>query len=426
MATIPAKVHGKRITTLDIVRGVAVMGILAMNIVAFAMPFQAYFNPTAFGADSAADYAAWLVSFVFVDGKMRGLFSLLFGASMLLVIERAEASGARPKSVHFRRMFWLLLFGLLHLYFIWFGDILALYAMVGMIAWLFRRKTPRKLIGWGIAFVIVQFLIFAGLSVAAYFLQQAATQPGAAADVVEQWQALQGKFGPPSGQPLNEKLALFQGAYGGIVESRVEKHGVAPIISLVMMGWETLGYFLFGMAAFKTGFLTGGWAPERYRKWALVGFGISVPAYAVLAWVLVRDGFTVPTVLGVVMAATIPFRPAMILGYAALIILATRRGDWLVDRIAAAGRAAFTNYLGTSIIMTSLFYGYGAGLYGSLGRAELWLVVIAMWVVMLAWSKPWLDRFNYGPFEWAWRSLARWRVQPMRKRRAAEPLPAGA
>jgi len=426
MATIPSEVRSKRIATLDIVRGVAVMGILAMNIIAFAMPFQAYFNPTAFGADSAADHVSWLFSFIFVDGKMRGLFSLLFGASMLLVIERAEASGDRPRSVHFRRMLWLLLFGLLHLYFIWFGDILTLYALIGMIAWWFRRMTTRKLIGWGIAFVAIQFLIFAGLSVGAHFLQQAASQPGAEADVIEQWQALQGKFGPLSGQPLNEKLALFQGAYSGITESRIERHGLAPIIALMIMGWETLGFFLFGMAAFKSGFLTGDWATERYRKWALVGLGIGVPAYLLLAWLLARDDFAVPTVLAVVMAATIPFRPAMIVGYAALIILATRRGGWLVDRIAAAGRAAFTNYLGTSIIMTSLFYGYGAGLYGQLGRAELWLVVIAMWALMLAWSKPWLDRFAYGPFEWAWRSLARWRVQPMRKGAASNAVPAGA
>ena len=425
MATIPAQVRGPRIATLDIVRGVAVMGILAMNIIAFAMPFQAYFNPTAFGVDDALDYASWVVSFIFVDGKMRGLFSLLFGASMLLVIERAQASGGHPRSVHFRRMFWLLLFGLLHLYFIWFGDILTLYALVGMIAWRFRNMAPRNLVRWGIALVAIQFLIFAAMSVGAYFLQQAAARPGVAADVMEQWQALQVKFAPLSGQPLNEKLALFQGTYGGLVESRLEVHGAAPLLSLMMMGWETLGYFLFGMAAFKTGFLTGQWAPDRYRTWAITGLAISVPAYAILAWLLAQDGFSIPAVLGLVMAGTIPFRPAMILAYAALIILLTRHGGWLVDRIAAAGRVAFTNYLGTSIIMTSLFYGYGLGLYGSFDRAELWLVVIAMWALMLGWSKPWLDRFAYGPFEWAWRSLSRWKVQPIRKAVTATPAPAG-
>jgi uncharacterized protein len=118
------------------------------------------------------------------------------------------------------------------------------------------------------------------------------------------------------------------------------------------------------------------------------------------------------------MAATVPFRPVMVLAYAALIILLTRGGGRLVERIAAAGRAAFTNYLGTSILMTTLFYGYGLGLYGSMSRIELWLVVLAMWALMLLWSKPWLERFQYGPFEWLWRSLSRLELQPMRRRPA--------
>src|SRR3546814_14680558 len=92
-----------------------------------------------------------------------------------------------------------------------------------------------------------------------------------------------------------------------------------------------------------------------------------------------------------------------------------RRSGWLVDRIAAAGRAAFTNYLGTSLVMTILFYGYGFGLYGTMGRAEVWLVVTAMWAVMLLWSRAWLDRYRYGPFEWLWRTLPRGQVQPMRR-----------
>src|SRR5687767_15691319 len=113
-----ATAAGPRIVTLDIVRGIAVMGILAMNIVAFAMPFQAYMNPTAFGEASQGDLASWAFNFVFIDGKMRGLFSFLFGASMLLVIERTEAGGRSAASVHYRRMIWLLVFGLIHFYFI--------------------------------------------------------------------------------------------------------------------------------------------------------------------------------------------------------------------------------------------------------------------------------------------------------------------
>jgi uncharacterized protein len=413
-----------RIATLDIVRGVAVMGILAMNIVAFAMPFQAYMNPLAYGGESGADFASWLVSFIFVDGKMRGLFSFLFGASMLLVIERAEANDQDAASIHWRRMFWLLVFGLIHLYLIWFGDILVGYALVGMIAWFFRNKAPAALIRWGIALVTVQLMIFASFAVLAFYLQDAAAAPGASAESVAEWRGLEEQFGVLSGGALAGKLALFRGDYGALVGYRLGEHALAPIEGLVLFGWETLAYFLFGMVALRNGFLRGGWSDSAYRRTALIGFGIGIPVYALLAWAVARDGFSVPMQLAIQIAATTPFRPLMFVATAALIILATRRGGALVERIAAAGRAAFTNYLGTSLIMTTFFYGYGAGLFGQLSRAELWLPVVAMWAVMLLWSKPWLDRFQYGPLEWLWRSLARGSPQPMRK--AVAPAQAGA
>src|SRR5688572_14552376 len=152
-----------RIATLDIVRGVAVMGILAMNIVGFGMPPEAYLNPLAYGVDSDADLASWAFSFVLIDGKMRGLFSFLFGASLLLVIQKAAAKGESPAGVHFSRTLWLLLFGYLHFYFIWYGDILTGYATIGMLAWFFRNKEPRKLVFWGGLFVFIQFALFAAM-----------------------------------------------------------------------------------------------------------------------------------------------------------------------------------------------------------------------------------------------------------------------
>ncbi|HVQ09010.1 MAG TPA: DUF418 domain-containing protein [Allosphingosinicella sp.] len=405
----------ERIATLDIVRGVAVMGILAMNIVAFAMPFQAYMNPTAFGLESGADLGSWLVSFIFIDGKMRGLFSFLFGASTLLVIERAKASGLSPARVHYARMFWLLVFGLLHFYFIWFGDILAAYALVGLVLFLFRNLSVRGLVTWGIVFVVIQCLLFGALGAGALYLSHAAAQPGAAPDIVEGWRSMQEGFTTLTGPDLAAKLAHFQGPYSGLVHQRLVEDWRAPFTGVLFFGWETLGYMLLGMAALKSGFFRGEWPLARYRKVALIGFGIGVPAYAVLAWLLVGSNFSVEMIFAIVMGATTPFRPFMILAIAALIVILTRKGGALVDRIAAAGRAAFTNYLGTSILMTTLFYGYGFGLFGTMSRVQLWLPVLAMWALMLLWSKPWLDRFRYGPFEWLWRSLARHRIEPMRK-----------
>src|SRR5688572_25239279 len=147
---------GPRIATLDIVRGVAVMGILAMNIVAFAMPPSAYINPLAYGSEAPIDFAVYAFNFVLIDGKMRGLFSFLFGASMLLVIQRAEARGESGAAVHYRRMLVLLLIGAIHFYLIWFGDILFGYAMIGMVAFFFRKKEPRTLIIIGIALVVLE------------------------------------------------------------------------------------------------------------------------------------------------------------------------------------------------------------------------------------------------------------------------------
>ena len=408
-----------RIATLDIVRGVAVMGILAMNIVAFAMPFQAYMNPAAFGSEGAADYVSWAFSFIFVDGKMRGLFSFLFGASMLLVIERAAASGHSPARVHFPRMLWLLVFGLAHFYLIWFGDILAGYAQIGMIAYLFHRLSSGALLRWGFGLLTVQFFLFLSLGFATFYLQSAASAPGADAATVAEWQTMQHDFGVVTAPVMAEKMGLHLGSWTGLFDHRFGEQMTKPFASTLFFGWETLAYFLFGMVLLRNGFFRGEWAPERYRKWMLIGFGIGIPAYALLAWVLWQDGFSVPMVVLVVMGATVPFRPLMVMAIASTIILASRSRGALVDRIAAAGRAAFTNYLGTSILMTTLFYGYGLGLYGSLGRAELWLVVLAMWALMLLWSKPWLERFRYGPFEWLWRSLSRGSLQPMRKSPAA-------
>ena len=140
MATIPSTNASGRIITLDVIRGIAVMGIFAVNVIGMSMIDAAYLNPTAPKGWDLTDVSIWLVNYVLIDGKMRSLFSMLFGASMLLVIERAEGAGERGWSVHFRRMGVLALFGLFHFYVIWFGDILFVYAITGMASMLIERK----------------------------------------------------------------------------------------------------------------------------------------------------------------------------------------------------------------------------------------------------------------------------------------------
>jgi uncharacterized protein len=410
-ATAPS---AERIFTLDIVRGVAVMGILAMNIVAFSMPGAAYLNPMAYGTQGPADLASWVFSFILIDGKMRGLFSFLFGASLLLVVERAEAGGRNPAAVHYSRMSWLLVFGLIHFYLIWWGDILALYAPIGMVAYLFRRFTPNRLLHVGAFLILAQFALFALFTWSLFQQEAAAAAPGASAQALATWAETQDGIGLYTPARLAEILANYRGSWLEIVAANWAHNATDPLETLWLFGGETLAYMLFGMAALKSGFLTGAWSDRTYRRVAAFGFGIGIPAYALFAWLILRDHFGVPMLVAFSVAAPVLTRPPMIVAIAALVILLTRRGGPLVQRIAAAGRAAFSNYLGTSILMTALFYGWGLGLFGDLSRIQLWIPVVAMWVLMLLWPKPWLDRFNYGPFEWLWRSLARWQLQPMR------------
>jgi len=411
----------ERIATLDIVRGVAVMGILAMNIVAFAMPPAAYMNPMAYGSETSIDFTGYAFNFVLIDGKMRGLFSFLFGASMLLVIQQAEAKGQNSASVHFRRQLVLLLFGAIHFYLIWYGDILFGYAVIGMVAWFFRNLRPQKLIALGATFIFIEFLLMAGFASSAQSLSAAAAAPGATAETLKSWQEMSAWVRVPSSSELADQLGLILGPWSGVVNFQLTEHRWDPLIFSLMFGPETLGYMLFGMAALKNGFFTGSWKEQDYVRIAVRGFLIAIPIYLVLVGLIFRDGFSPEGLFIFSMAATVLVRPIMIVGVAALVIILTDQGGWLVERIAAAGRSAFTNYLGTSILMTGLFYGWGLGLFGEFSRIQLWLFVIAIWVLMLAWSKPWLDRFNYGPLEWLWRTLSRGSLQPMRK-----TLPAGA
>ncbi len=416
MATITSVDASKRIVTLDIIRGIAVMGIFSVNVVAFAFIFPAYMNPAAAGGHTGADLATWFANFVLIDGKMRGLFSILFGASMLLVIERAVAAGRSGASVHYRRMIVLALFGLAHFYFIWFGDILFLYAVIGMIAYAFVRKPPRSLLTWAAALFLLNAAMMAASS--AYF-RSAETEAHAAdatpAEIEEYGKAM--AWGSQSDEKTARDIAIHRGSAATRAGHMLGDRAFEPFGSLIFFGPETLALMLLGMAGYKSGYLTGDWSDRRYRSIAIWTLSIGAIGSAALAYMTWRSDFYLPLVFFNLVVAQLPFRIMMALGYAALIILAFRNASWVRDRFAAVGRAAFTNYLGTSIIAALIFYGDGLALYHRLSRFEAWLFVPLVWLLMLLWSKPWLDRYHYGPLEWLWRSLARGSMQPFRKPR---------
>jgi uncharacterized protein len=404
----------QRHISLDAMRGFAVMGILAMNIIGFAMPEWAYISPAAYGTDTLADKIAWAFSFVLIDGKMRGLFSLLFGASMMLIIDRAVAKGESATQIHYRRMAWLALFGLAHYFFIWFGDILFLYAIIGMIAFRFRNWAPAKLIKVALIIFVLGLALwglqFGGLQLFQYY----ATRADASADMARQFRELMDSADLAFN--VAPDLALHRGSYAAITMSKLDDWA-EPLLLVVQSASETLPLMMIGMAMQKSGFLTGAWAVADYRRWAMrmVPVGLLL-TLALAAWMVAVDFDRITALAIFYFWGGIP-RMLLTIGYAALLLLLIDhyRNHPMLARVAAAGRAAFSNYLGTSIAMTTIFYGYGFGLFGDVGRAGLWLFVLGAWAVMLLWSKTWLMTFHYGPLEWLWRSLARGKIQAMRR-----------
>lgn len=402
--------------SLDALRGFAVMGILAMNIAAFDMPFMAYLSPAIYGGDTGANLVSWFASYILFDGKMRGLFSLLFGASMLLIAERAEAKGESAAKVHYARMFWLALFGLAHFFFIWFGDILFLYASVGCLAFLFRKWQPRRLIKWALIIYAAGFLLFTAATGGMLYIYYKASQPGANAKQVKAYEKIVNND-DFTAVGTRKQIKLYRSGYAEIVSHKLKEQRWEPLSAVLQSILETLPLMLLGMALLKNGFLLGQWDHARYRKWAIWGICGGAALSAIAAFGQYASGFNPIIVINTQVSWMILPRLLMTLGYAAGLILLVKRleGSAFLARVVATGQAAFTNYLGTSIIMTTIFYGYGLGLYGYVGRAQLWFFVLGAWLLMLLWSKPWLQYFRYGPLEWLWRSLARMKVQPLRR-----------
>jgi uncharacterized protein len=397
-----------RLLTLDVIRGVAVMGILLANIAAFSLPEAAYFSPLAWGGTGPADIAAWLANFVLVEGKMRGLFSFLFGASMLLVIDRAEGAGRSPARVHFSRLGVLFLIGIAHLYLVWWGDILAHYALVGAVAFLFVRLDTRQLVAAGLVCLLLS-LLTSGMGLLAMIDAADGRNPAV-------WNSFATSFGVPARELLVGEVQAMRSAWVDQLAWRW-KHASGMLAFLAAVGPETLSAMLLGMAGFRSGFLTGGWERARYRRWTIVTLAIALPAYALLGAATIRSGFDQRWVFFGSLVGSVPFRVLAVAGYSALIILAVRPGGWLTERVAAVGRTAFSNYLGTSALVTAMFYGWGLGQFGQWSRASIFLVPPVVFGVMLAWSRPWLQRFHYGPLEWFWRSASRLELAPMSKQR---------
>lgn len=406
--------------SIDAVRGFAVLGILLMNIVGMGLPAFAYISPTYYGGHEGPNLWAWAINFVVADGKMRGLFTMLFGASMMLIAERAEGQTPGPAGVHYRRVAWLFVFGMLHAYLLFFGDILVTYALAGAAAFLMRKWNPKLLIGIGAVVLIA--LVAKGLFENEHLrlLREAAEAPGASEAAKKAWGEASFIVSPPASLGV-EEIKGYRGSFFDAVQARAFMAFLLQTVFLLSETlWEAIAQMMIGVGLYRLGFFTLGWSNRAYGTMVGIGYLIGVPFSAWCAWTIVQTGFE-PLQLGkYAYLAAIP-RPLIALAHASALLLLVRSGAlaWLVNRLAAAGRMALTNYLMTSIITAFVFCGFGFGLFGQLQRWQLYIVVAGVWALILLWSLPWMKRFQYGPFEWLWRSLARWKRQPFLRREPA-------
>jgi uncharacterized protein len=403
-----------RISTLDFVRGVAVLGILATNILNYAQLPGAHRWLKLIGEPTFGDKALWVVNFLFVDGKLRGLFAMLFGAGLVLFMDRAKAKGAHPYWLQYRRLFWLGLFGLFHYYVLFEGDILFHYALLGMVAVLLVRLPVKPLLIAGmLLYCADSYFASQDLGGWARDEQRILAEPASDPERVKYFKE-QDKF--VAGARAEGKV-LAEGSLPQIVAYRVRHYGLEPLNSAVFMIFDSLACMLFGAALFRMGFLSGGWDRRKMIRWGSLGIVASLVMAAPFAvWIWAAD-FPQALNMFVFYGPSHVIRLPMILGYAAVLVAMTPvwAATGLGKRLSAAGRMAFTNYIGASAVMAAIFQGWGLGLFGHFMRPGMELFVLLGWALMLVCSPWWLARFRYGPLEWLWRCLTYWRLFPLRR-----------
>ena len=411
---MPNEAPGDRIVALDVVRGVAVLGILAANIIAFGQGMTAYGWPGGFFAPPGP-FADWLwgAQLVLVDGKFRAIFSLLFGAGMVLFHRRAAARGAGGGLLA-RRLGWLGLFGFLHWLLLWRGDILLSYAVAGFavlwfVGWDWTKQLTLGLIGYGVG-ALADFASSVPAAAAAQRSYPAGSTMARVQEALRQTQAADIADGKV------EAALIAGGDQPGLIGHSLSEHLALLPGETIYALLEAAPLMLIGMALLNLGLFEGAVAASRLRRWGWSLWLAGAIAMLPLAWWTIARGITYWDSFTAFNGWLALPQLAAALGLALLLSVWGRRARGpLAARLAAAGQCAFTNYLGASALALAVFSGWGLGLFGKLGRLELYGVMLAFWIVMLAWPRCWLARFRHGPLEWLWRCLTYGKRVPMRR-----------
>ena len=384
-----------RIEILDVLRGMAVGGILIGNMQWFSgygmMP------PTLEAQAPLADQITHFLVHFLIEGKFYSIFSFLFGFGFAIQIARAEERGDPKATIFKRRLFWLLVIGLLHAYLLWAGDILSIYAVMGFVLLLFRKVSDRALLKWACALMVVPVITYSVLTIA--FLSFAPPDVASTIDnaQLDSWN--------------NSLQTVPNSSYLEIVTGYNLNYVVGRYMGLIfgMRLPKILAMFLLGLYAYRRGFFQNLSDHQGFvRKVLIYGLGLGLVGNFAFAMFAGNESPFPPSPEGIVGVVAYAFGvPALALGYIALVATLWQKESaqrWL-NWLAPVGRMALTNYLLQTVICVFLFYGYGLGLFGQFGATASTLIALGIFVLQIPLSALWLKHFAYGPMEWIWRQL---------------------
>ncbi len=416
--------ESQRIESLDVLRGFALLGILLLNIVGFGLVSTAYSNP-AEAMTSNADLYAWVSVELFAEGAMRGLFSILFGAGVVLFVGGTDGRGAAP---HFKRNFWLLCFGLIDAYLLlWNGDILINYALAGALLYFVRDVRASRLLSSAIAMFVLLCAFYGVGNLGLSSTQQAAEQVASSDDVAgldpglvsaaQQWEGFVSDFTLTEEAKAQELSARKTSYFSALAWNARKTNEMLSFVLPIYLFWDALVMMLLGMALYKYGVLQGDRPRGFYKLLMAGGFTVGLLVNASEVYRAVDADFALLSVFAQMQFTYHIGRLGMALGYIGLLLLIMDAHFWsgLRRRLACVGRMALTNYLMHSLLAVFLFTGAGFALLDELTRAQLYGVVLAIWVFQLLLSPWWLQRFRFGPVEWLWRVLTYGKIIPNRR-----------
>lgn len=416
----------ERIRSIDTLRGLALLGILLLNIITFANPFAAYFDPRVDGADSGLNLAVAMAVDIWFEGSFRAIFSMLFGAGLLIFIDKPSVDANVTKSLYYRRTILLVGFGLFNSYFLlWAGDILYAYGMTGLLLYFFRDFPARKLAQFAALIFLLLSLLHTGQHIngrAIYAEYQTVASLPADSEIsadqqqiLDTWDLFQRQqFAAPD--QITGEIEARQGSYISNFLVTAEINIVfQSVVFLINNLWDAGAMMLLGMAFMKWKILDASRSMSFYLKMTAIGFGVGLTINTWEVVTYVSSGFE-PFWAATARPSYDVGRMAMAFGYIGLVMIICKLGIlvWLRYALARVGQMALTNYLSQSLICNIIFMGFGFGLFAQLGRVEIYYVVFGVWVFQILFSIYWLKHYRFGPAEWLWRSLTYKKKQPLK------------